>query len=99
MWKDKNAEGKNTYLCHTEFTTLVVSNVCNSSFGISVEGNTLQVEGEESADVQVFNMAGVAVMAGSGNEFDLRVLPAGVYVVKANAGEKSATRKILKNEN
>lgn len=95
----KNAEGKNTYLCRTEFTTLGVSSVCNSSFGISVEGNTLRVEGVESADVQVFNMSGVAVMAGSGNELDLRVLPAGVYVVRANDGEKSATRKILKKGN
>lgn len=63
-------------------------------FGMSMEGSTLHVETAGAADVQVFDLGGVNVFSATGNDFDLSVLSAGVYVVRAVADGAVATQKI-----
>lgn len=66
----------------------------NDPFGIEMYGNTLHMEGVESADVQIFNLGGAAVFSASGSEFNLSSLPKGIYMVRAAAAGSVATRKI-----
>ncbi|MGM9799371.1 MAG: family 10 glycosylhydrolase [Muribaculaceae bacterium] len=59
----------------------------------TIDGNTLCLGGVK-ADVTVYNVAGQAVMsATSDSELSLAPLASGIYLIKINAADKSATLK------
>lgn len=66
---------------------------------ISIDGNTLRVTATGAVTVEAVNMLGIAkpLYAGSSEtDIDLSDLPAGMYVIRANAAAGSTTAKFLK---
>jgi hypothetical protein len=45
--------------------------------------------------VQIFNIQGVIIFEGTGNEFDLNHLAPAMYIVKVKSGEHAKTQKIV----
>ena len=63
-------------------------------FSIVYEGSVVRISTEASIDV--YNLAGMKVMSGYGNELDLSSLNSGLYIVTATTPAVSRTLKIAR---
>ena len=71
-----------------------ISDIEMDGFSIVYEGSVVRISTEASIDV--YNLAGMKVMSGYGNELDLSSLNSGLYIVTATTPAVSRTLKIAR---
>lgn len=83
-----------------QFTRVPVENLLSGIKSVSMtdpltlDGKRLSVGGSVPGKVEVYNIAGIAVMKAVASEVDLSRLPSGVYIVKVTVADKTVTRKL-----
>jgi len=82
-----------------EKATSGIGSVIGDASGMSVEvaGDRLAISGVDSAEIEVYDLSGVAVLSTEGNEADLSSLAPGFYVARVVAGKAAVSVKFVRN--
>lgn len=83
--------GKETLTMLKFSVTTGIDDLTNASGKISVQGNTIILNGVES-DIKVYSLTGTLVAQGKGSQLDISSLTNGAYIVQAD----SLITKIIK---
>lgn len=81
---------------HFDFASGVSDITADNALTVSVNGNILSVSGTDSAVMSVFNAAGMSMVRAEGTSMNLSELPAGIYMLRVESAEGTATAKFIK---
>ncbi len=59
--------------------------VDNAGFAVNVDGENVYISGEDSARIEIYNVAGTLVAMSDANVLSIANLPAGVYIIRAES--------------